>query len=149
MLLAIASTIYRHGDQSEYPMATYQKIAMIYDIRYLGHGCERVAFLLPDGTVGKFTRNPSYTNQQEAEIENWRRCKEAMVSDPDRFVGWGVPDMELIYTPVAPVIVAEYIEADTDGVSGFTNPWNARDAHYDNIRQRDGVRYIIDLGFAF
>ena len=112
-------------------------------ITFLANGAARAAFL-SDGKVYKFQRT-EFTYQSEDERINYSRIVAEMKATPERFEGWGVPEMEFITVNGHIVVIAEYIPNDL-GICAWENPFDCPDAHEYNVFLYNGIRYFVDLG---
>lgn len=135
----ISATEYRDTNHS-----TYIAIANRFGVKFLGKGVARATFLI-DGKAFKFQRN-DHTCQSSDERETYKRVKALMESDPKKFFGWGIPEMEFHDMGNGRVVVeAEFIPTD-HGINAWDNPFNFYDAHSENVFLYNGIKYIVDLG---
>ena len=116
-----------------------------HGLEFIAAGIDRYVYRA-GGKVYKFA---SYidSSQQRQEIENYRCMMTFMENNPERCAGWGLPFMEAVDADGFLVIVAEDVGDEVDDWA-MENPWNANDAHSDNARIYNGIRYLIDLGLA-
>ena len=121
--------------------------AILADADLLGSGIDRAVFALDEHLVVKIPRS-RYETQSSLEQRNYELMLDYFAGDDD----WRIPRMDFITVDNFTVVVAErvygHLLAQTTNKAPI-NPWNACDAHTQNIIVDDNdTMWLVDLGYA-
>ena len=117
-------------------------------IAHIGSGCYRAVYR-HNGWVYKV----DFSSDCETNLDEYDNYLRALDCVPD---GFALPETHLVSVGQYKVIVMEYIEGswatrhnfDIERRTEFTEATGISDLHGGNLRIRDGVCYVIDLGYS-
>lgn len=117
------------------------------DWRVIGSGCDRVAWLAPDGIVYKRIHDTGDCDSNDLEWENFERLSEMDL--PENFF---LAETFPYYIGGETIIAQEYITGGSilrgflnDIFDNFSSKFGILDAGYENVIVKGGRYYLIDI----